>query len=148
MDEAGSERMADQSTDDQPLHGERRTRAGRIWTGASLTVLVAASLWAFTEPEAPRQTVSGVRVDPGSAYNPVDAGEPLPAGFRQLLPRDAIMPVYEPTFVEAARALWSNETEVIGVEIDGEAKAYPVSFLSGRELVVDDLAGIPILVSW
>ncbi len=125
-----------------------RGRAGRIWIGASTGLLVVASLWAFTGDSDGQQTVSGVRVDPGSAYNPVAAGEPLPDGFRQLLPRDAIMPVYEPRFVEAARALWSDDTEVIGVEIDGETKAYPVRFLSGRELVVDDLAGIPILVSW
>ena len=37
---------------------------------------------------------------------------------------------------------------MIGVEINGEAKAYPVSWLGGRELVIDDVGGEPILVSW
>ena len=43
---------------------------------------------------------------------------------------------------------WSGAIEVIGVAEGGEAKAYPVSFLNGRELVVDELGNLPILVSW
>ena len=43
---------------------------------------------------------------------------------------------------------WAAGTEVIGVTINGESKAYPVSFLNGRELVIDELGGEPILVSW
>ncbi len=113
-----------------------------------LVVLVALTVWAFGEDTSPHRTAAGVRVDPDSAYDPVIAGERLPDGFRQLLPRDAILPVYDPTFVAADEAGWATATDVIGVEIDGEAKAYPVSFLTGRELVVDELAGEPILVSW
>ncbi len=34
------------------------------------------------------------------------------------------------------------------ITLDGEAKAYPVSVLRFREMINDELAGIPILVSW
>lgn len=51
-------------------------------------LLVGLSAWAFTEDTSPTSTEPGVRVRPGSAYNPVTAGEPLPDGFRLLLPRD------------------------------------------------------------
>lgn len=115
---------------------------------ALMVLLVAVSYWAFSEDTTPTTTEAGVRVDPGSAYDPVTAGESLPDGFRQLLPRDAIRPVYDPKFVDAESAGWPAATDVIGVTINGEAKAYPVSFLNGRELVVDELAGEPILVSW
>ena len=37
---------------------------------------------------------------------------------------------------------------VIGVELDGIAKAYPVSLLNRREMVNDQLAQLPILVAW
>ncbi len=87
-------------------------------------------------------------MDPDEAYDPVAAGERLPDGFRQLLPRDGIPPVYDPTFVPAAATPWPDSTHVIGVALGDEAKAYPVSFLNGRELVVDELDGIPLLVSW
>lgn len=111
-------------------------------------MLVAASLWAFGADTSPTRTEAGVRVDPGSAYNPVAAGERLPDGFRQLLPRDAIRPVYDPVFAPATAVDWPGATDVIGVVRGDEAKAYPVSFLNGRELVVDEIDGIPILVSW
>ncbi len=81
-------------------------------------------------------------------YDPVEAGEELPDGYRQIVPRDAIQPIYEPVFVDAAGAGWDDEIEVIGVFFGDEAKAYPVSHLTRREIVVDELDGIPILVSW
>lgn len=86
--------------------------------------------------------------DPNQIYDPVQAGDPLPRGFRQLLSRDVIRPIYEPEFVTAGATTWNDATLVIGIEQDGEAKAYPVSFLNGREMVIDRIAGIPILVTW
>lgn len=111
--------------------------------------LAAVTVWAFWESPTQRSaTEPGVRVGPGDAYNPVLAGERLPDGFRQLLPRDAIKPVYDPRFAPADEIAWPGATDVIGVALGGEAKAYPVDFLAGRELVIDELGGIPILVSW
>ena len=92
--------------------------------------------------------VTPAPVDPRSVYDPVRAGEERPSGFRQLLPRDGIRPVYDPVFVPAAAVPWDDDDLVIGVAIDGDAKAYPVNFLNRREMVIDRLAGIPILVTW
>ena len=116
--------------------------------GIVAVALLALSVFAFWPVGDPVQTTAGERVDPLSAYNPVLAGESLPADFRQILPRDAIRPVYDPTFAPADEVGWPDSTDVIGVEINGEAKAYPVDHLNGRELVVDQLGGEPILVSW
>ncbi len=114
--------------------------------------VAALTVWAFAGPPPggdPEATAApGVRVDPSEAYNPVLAGEPLPDGFRQLLPRDGIRPVYEPRFVSADQAAWPGATQVIGVAHGDEAKAYPVSFLNGREMVVDEIDRLPILVTW
>jgi hypothetical protein len=65
-----------------------------------------------------------------------------------LLPFDGIRPIYEPEFVVADRAPYQPEELVMGVALDGEAKAYPVTVLRFREMVNDELAGIPILVTW
>ena len=43
---------------------------------------------------------------------------------------------------------WNDDTLVITIEQAGEAKAYPVSFLNGREMVIASIAGIPVLVTW
>lgn len=110
--------------------------------------LAALTLWAFTGGQRPAPGVPNERADPSDVYNPVLAGERLPDGFRQLLPRDAIAPIYEPRFVEAGLVDWPDRTQVIGVARGDESKAYPVSFLNGREMVVDEIDGLPILVTW
>ncbi len=66
----------------------------------------------------------------------------------QLIPRDGIRPVYDPEFQPASQAPLVDEELVIGVAVDGEAKAYPISVLRFREMVNDRLAGIPTLVTW
>ena len=94
------------------------------------------------------QIEAGPVVAPGGTPDPVRDGAPTPPGFRQLLPRDAILPVYNPTFVAPNGVDWPDDTLVIGLELDGEAKAYPVSFLNRREMVIDWIAGSPVLVTW
>ncbi len=111
-----------------------------IWIVGGVVLLIV-SVWAFGGGRQSAEVAGG-------EYNPVLAGERLPDGFRQLLPRDAITPVYEPTFIAGVDIGWPTEAEVIGVTIGGESKAYPVSFLNSREMVVDELGGEPILVTW
>ncbi len=68
--------------------------------------------------------------------------------FRQLLPRDAIAPVYDALFIPAESASLPPDELVIGVAINGESKAYPVGPLNFREMVNDTVGGVPVLVSW
>lgn len=68
--------------------------------------------------------------------------------FPQLIPFDGIRPVYEPAFVTAEEAPLDDDELIIGIALDGEAKAYSISVLRFREMVNDELAGIPTLVTW
>lgn len=68
--------------------------------------------------------------------------------FVPLLPRDGIAPVYDPEFVSAETSPLHDDELIMGVAIEGEAKAYPVTVLRFREMVNDELAGLPILVTW
>lgn len=68
--------------------------------------------------------------------------------FRQLLSRDGITPIYDPKFVSAAKASFGDNDLVMGVTINGESKAYPVGMLNFREMVIDEVGGVPILVTW
>ena len=65
-------------------------------------------------------------------------------------PRDGIPPLDNPTFVSVAEADdWLRPKEpVILFEIDGEARAYPLQILIWHEIVNDELAGIPIAVTF
>lgn len=86
--------------------------------------------------------------DPDSIYDPVRGGEVVPDGYRQVLRRDAIFPVYDPVFTTSDGVSWPEDSLVIGVDLEGEARAYPVAFLNRREIVNDNHRGIPTLVTW
>ena len=67
-----------------------------------------------------------------------------------LLPRDAIPAIDNPEFVSRADAdaIYHPDELVLGVEIDGDARAYSIPFLSGHEIVNDEVGGAPIAVTW
>lgn len=113
-----------------------------------VAVLAVGVLWLVGSPTN-RFPVDTDPVEvPEGVHDPVAAGEPVPDDFRQLLRRDAIPPIYNPTFQTVVESDWPDDVLVIGIELDGEAKAYPVSFLNRREMVIDWIGGTPILVSW
>ena len=123
----------------------------RLFWFLIVTVALAGSVALVVSAERrgdERYEVSPDSPAPKDVYNPVEAGERTPSGFRQLLSRDQILPVYEPTFRLAAENDWDPETVVIGVELNGESKVYPVNFLNRREMVNDRIGGTPVLVSW
>jgi len=85
---------------------------------------------------------------PATEYDPVAAGEDLPRGYWVGYARDQIEPVYQPEFTAADRVDWPGDSLVVGVAGTNTAKAYPVTHLNSREMVIDSLEGIPILVTW
>jgi hypothetical protein len=87
-------------------------------------------------------------VDPNSVYDPVQAGEDTPSSYRQLLGRDQIAPIYDPSFTTADGIDWPPDALIVGVTGTETSKAYPVSHLNRREMVIDHIDGDPILVSW
>jgi len=65
-------------------------------------------------------------------------------------PKDGIPAIFTPKFetqVEASDWMADNEP-VIALEIDGEAKAYPLSILIWHEIANDNVGGVPVLVSF
>jgi hypothetical protein len=87
-------------------------------------------------------------VDIATVYNPVKEGDTLPEGFRQLLDRDQIVPVYDPQYTSSDQVDWPDGMLILGVEGTETQKAYPITHLNQREMVIDELDGDPILVSW
>lgn len=67
-----------------------------------------------------------------------------------LLPKDAISSIDRPRFysVQEADAEYELDEVVMGVEFNGEARAYPVGLLSSHEIVNDVVGGRPIAVTW
>ena len=131
---------------------------------ASRFALIAVGFLAACAPAAIQtQTIEVQPPSPSEAENspitdPTISSSPAPTAteerdfsdfvFVPLLPYDGIRPIYEPDFVEAPDSPLDDGELVMGVAIQGEAKAYPVSVLRFREMVDDELGGLPILVTW
>ncbi len=100
------------------------------------------------EEPAAAETVDTPTETPETALGSTREVEADFGQFRQLIPKDAIEPVYKPQFIAGRSAALDPEDLVIGVAINGESKAYPVGPLNFREMVNDVVGGVPILVSW
>ena len=72
----------------------------------------------------------------------------LPSDFKQLLPRGAIAAIDEPTFVSAGEAEIADDAWVLGVAIDGVAKAYSLNLLNRHEVVNDRFGELPVAAVW
>ncbi|HKE10204.1 MAG TPA: DUF3179 domain-containing (seleno)protein, partial [Myxococcota bacterium] len=89
---------------------------------------------------APAKTINGFRLVPLLVQAElVRAGGPA---------RDQIKAVDDPQFVAPEQATWvAADTPVLGVELNGEARAYPVHLMERHQIVNDVLSGVPIAVS-
>ncbi len=101
------------------------------------------------------QVASSPREDaPSALENPtadglprplIDPGELLPGGP----PPDGIPPIDEPKFVEGSSATFLEDDEpVLAIEVEGEARAYPIQIMTWHEIVNDTIAGRPVTVSY
>jgi hypothetical protein len=63
--------------------------------------------------------------------------------------RDGIKTVDAPEFSHIGEAGWiGRDTEVLGVEVEGEARAYPLRVLEYHQIVNDVVGGVPIAITY
>lgn len=65
-------------------------------------------------------------------------------------PRDGIPAIDSPVFVslDEARDRYAPTEPVIGLEVNGEAKAYPLQVLTWHEIANDTIGGVPVAVTY
>jgi hypothetical protein len=129
-------------------HGSTAPSNPKIWIALVVILVTIMAVVTINGLLAEEAVPTLVRADPVETYDPVEAGEPPPDGFRQLLARDQIAPVYEPEFTSADTVDWPQDMLVVAISGASESKAYPVTHLNQREMVIDHIDGEPILVSW
>lgn len=76
-----------------------------------------------------------------------------PEEFQYGIGKDTIASIDEPVFVaygdpQLEEAGVTANTMVLGIEIEGEARAYPVNVMDMHEVVNDNFAGNPYAVMW
>ncbi len=136
----------------------------RYWLILTVATLVAAACGGGDTSDSALTEESVATATPGPSSGATSSTSPLLdsllrqgtqgrddsviSNFVQLLPRDAIRPIYEPGFIPPDEADLREEELVIGVSINGDSRAYPISILRRREMVNDAVGGRPILVTW
>ncbi len=77
------------------------------------------------------------------------AEDPVRYEPRQVL-RKPIRPIVDPSIVDVEKAEIAPNELVIGVEVDGVARAYSINQLTGpqREIINDELGGAAIAATW
>ncbi len=82
-------------------------------------------------------TLVGLLVAGVATPGPAVAEDEPPSGVEQLMPRGRIAAVLDPEFVSAAEAELPDDAWILGVAIDGTAKAYSLNLLNRHEVVND-----------
>lgn len=85
---------------------------------------------------------------PGAAHARPATDEEPPPGVEQILPRGGIPAIVDPTFVPASEADLPDDAWVLGVEMEGEARAYSLNLLNRHEVVNDEVAGTAFAAVW
>jgi uncharacterized protein DUF3179 len=123
--------------------------------GVILFTPAAVSISAVPAGQEPRE----VKVERKSKYISNGAGQkrfdvtrhtvPL-AEIERSVPKNSIPALVHPRFVASGEIgkLLDEKDRVLGVYLNGEARAYPIRILNWHELVNDEVGGQPILVSW
>ena len=78
---------------------------------------------------------------------PAPADRP-PEGVEPIIPRGAIPAVFEPKFVTADEADIPDDAWVLGVVVNGDARAYDLNLLNHHEIVNDVVGGLPVAPTW
>lgn len=120
----------------------------------ALFIAACSSVGAPVEPPVAENDESDTAVSSSSSSS--EANERFAADryaeyeIVTLLPRDAIPAIDNPQFLDAddADEKYDPEELIIGVEFNGDARAYSVPFLSGHEIVNDTVGGEKIAVTW
>lgn len=122
----------------QNSSGNESALNGPVASSTSITSLELAVPATTTPTIVPLPTTRPRRLSMGElvlAAGPDD----IPAIFAE----DAL-------FVDAETGSqeWLDEELVIGVELNGDARAYPVRLLSNHEIVNDTVGGEPVVITW
>lgn len=130
----------------------RLKRTPIAWLAAGLAGLFLLAACTPATEEVEVVTTAAVQTT-ASVDRPT--GTPVPTPEREydiitLLPPDAILAINDPQFYDVIGADLEYDPDelVLGVELDGDARAYPIGVLAQREIINDTVGGQPIAVTY
>ena len=121
-----------------------RIRRPAIWAIVAVAALLGVIVLLQSRHAIVRHPTGNVVESGGPAFDPIRSDEIV-----SVLPQDAIPALIKPNYLSVSQASDINDQEeVLGVVINGDARAYPLSTMSAHEIVDDDVGGQPVAVTW
>ncbi len=115
-----------------------------LWAIVAAVALAAGVFAVAGRHSIVRHPTGEVLESGGPAFDPIRSDE-----IQSILPEDAIPALIKPTYLAVSQASdIRNQEPVIGVIVNGDARAYPLSTLSAHEIVDDDIGGQHVAVTW
>lgn len=146
-----------------PLFVKRRT-AILIATAIALAACGGASVAELSDSESPASDITAdddspvtipIHLESMAAIWETDFSnsiidlEELLVGIPLSDPRDAIPPIDNPQFEAVSESNWIQDPEPgVLIEIEGDARFYPLSVMTRHEIVNDEVGGIPVAVTY
>ncbi len=84
----------------------------------------------------------------GAGLGSAMLADELPEGVEQILERGKIAAIFNPEFVSAGEAEIADDAWILGVEIDGQARAYSLNLLNRHEVVNDRIGENSFAAVW
>ena len=82
------------------------------------------------------------------SVSPHSEEDTLPDAFQQIIPRGRIAAINDPRYVSAEEARIEDDSFVLGVVIDGQARAYSLNLLNAHEVVNDEIGKTKFAAVW
>ncbi len=106
---------------------------GMVWLAMTAAAQANSDFWVSTWPNTDFSKTS------------VDFAEILSGGP----PKDGIPSIDDPIFVAVSEMTGLSPTEpVVGLVVNGDARAYPLRILTWHEIVNDVVGGVPVMVTY
>lgn len=85
---------------------------------------------------------------PGGSALAIGGQQDVPEGYVQIMARGGIPAIDTPDYVPAAEAQIRDDAWVLGVIIDGQARAYSLELLNSHEVVNDSIGDTDFAAVW
>lgn len=126
---------------DGPTERPHRGAAVVVALGMACALSFAPTSWGQAQQAGAESPAPEVQEE-------VPVAEEIPAGVEQILPRGQIAAIDDPVFVPAASAKVPDDAWVLGVVVEGKAKAYSLNLLNRHEVVNDQSGGTAFAAVW
>lgn len=138
----GGDDATDDATQEDAVTTTESAPGDTVAVSPSSDAVAAPVLGVLPEGPSALQTSSAPEFPPAL----VDPAEIISGGP----PPDGIPPLDEPAFIDVVDALeiFDPAEAVVALEINGEAKAYPVQIMIWHEIVNDSVGGVPVSVTY